>query len=119
MKVRKISSSGDYQMGHGNADFLQDTPEAVAQNVMTRLALWRGRWFIDTQDGTPWLQQILGKHEAVDVVLRSRILETPGVTAIDSFEAVLDPDTRRLTVSATISTQYGQTSFQEGLDAYQ
>ena len=119
MKVRKLSATGDYQLGHGDLDFMQDTPEAVAQNVMTRLALWRGRWLIDTQDGTPWLQQILGKHEAVDVVLRSRILETPGVTAIDSFEAVLDPDTRRITVSATISTQYGQTAFQEGLDAYQ
>ena len=52
-------------------------------------------------------------------MLRSRILETPDVTASDSFEAVLDPDSRRLTVSATINTLYGQTSFQEGLDAYQ
>ena len=116
MKVRKLSATGDYQLGHGDLDFMQDTPEAVAQNVMTRLALWRGRWFIDTQDGTPWLQQILGKHEAVDVVLRSRILETPGVTSIDSFEAVLDPDTRSLSINATISTRYGQTQLQGDLN---
>lgn len=116
MKVRKISSSGDYQMGHGNADFLQDTPEGVAQNVMTRLALWRGTWFIDTTDGTPWLQEILGKHEAVDVVLRSRILATPGVLSIDSFESILDPNGRNLSINATISTRYGQTQLQGDLN---
>lgn len=116
MKVRKISASGDYQMGHGAIDFSQDTPEAVAQNVMTRLALWRGTWFIDTTDGTPWLQEILGKHEAVDVVLRSRILETPGVTSIDSFESILDPNRRSLSINATISTRYGQTQLQGDLN---
>lgn len=119
MKVRKLSDAGDYQMGHGDLDFTQDTPEAVAQNVMTRLALWRGTWFIDTQEGTPWLQQILGKHDAVDVVIRSRILETPGVLSIESFESILDPDTRRLTITAMLNTRYGQTTIEGGFDAYQ
>lgn len=119
MKVRKLSASGDYMMGHGDLDFSQDTPEAVAQNAMTRLALWRGTWFIDTQEGTPWLQQILGKHEAADVVIRSRILETPGVLSIESFESILDPDSRRLTITATLNTQYGQATLEGGLNAYQ
>ena len=107
MKVRKLSSAGDYVMGHGYLDFHQDTAEGVAQNAMTRLQLWRGTWFIDTEAGTPWLQQILGKHDAVDVVIRTRILETPGVLSIQSFESILNPDTRRLTVTATINTQFG------------
>lgn len=107
MKVRKMSTDGDYRLGHGDADFYQDQAEAVAQDCMTRLALWRGTWFIDTIEGTPWLQQILGKHEAVDVVLRNRILETEGVLGLQEFESVLDPDNRRITISATINTQYG------------
>lgn len=115
MKVRKLDKNGDYVLGHGNLDFYQDSPDGVAQNVMTRLKLWRGTWFIDTQAGTPWLQQILGRHDAVDVVLRSRILETPGVRSIESFEAVLDPDTRRLSVTATITTVYGSATIQEVL----
>lgn len=113
MKVRKLTADGDYRIGHGDVDFHQDTAEGVAQNVMTRLALWRGTWFIDTDEGTPWLQEILGKHDAVDVVLRSRILETPGVISIQSFESILDPDTRRLNVTAVINTRFGTAEVME------
>ena len=45
MKVRKLDEAGDMTMGRGSSCFLADTPDAVAQNVMTRLALWRGRGF--------------------------------------------------------------------------
>ena len=113
MKVRKLTNTGDYQLGHGNLDFYQDEAEGVAQNVMTRLQLLKGTWFIDTQAGTPWIQEILGKHEAVDVVLRSRVLETPGVISLESFESILDPDSRRLYINATINTRYGPTTFSE------
>lgn len=113
MKVRKMTGEGDYQLGHGNLDFFQDTAEGVAQNVKTRLALWRGTWFIDTDEGTPWLQEILGKQEAVDVVLKSRILETPGVISLQSFESILNPDTRSLSVTAIINTRFGTAEVME------
>lgn len=113
MKVRKLTADGDYRLGHGNLDFFQDTAEGVAQNVKTRLALWRGTWFIDTDEGTPWLQEILGKHEAVDVVLKSRILETPGVISLQSFESILNPDTRSLSVTAIINTRFGTAEVME------
>ena len=113
MKVRKLTSEGDYMLGHGALDFYQDSADGVAQNVGTRLALWRGTWFIDTTEGTPWLQQVLGKKEAVDVVLRTRILETPGVLSIESFDAILDSNTRRLSVTATINTQFGSAEVME------
>ena len=110
MKVRKLTASGDSRLGHGDRDFHVNTAEGVAQNVMTRLALWQGQWFIDTAEGTPWLQRILGKHDVVDTVIKTRILETPGVIAISSYESILNPDTRVMTVNATLETEYGQTS---------
>jgi hypothetical protein len=113
MKVRRIDSDGDMMFGHGAADYLQDTPEAVAQNVKTRLGLWRGQWFLDTTEGTLWMQEILGKNEAVETIIRSRILGTPGVLEITSFESVFDPDARALSVTATINTKYGETTVEE------
>ncbi|HIU85209.1 MAG TPA: hypothetical protein IAC66_07590 [Candidatus Aphodousia gallistercoris] len=112
MKVRKLTSTGDYRLGHADNDFFVDTAEGVAQNVLTRLALWQGQWFIDSSEGTPWLQQVLGKHNAVDTVIKNRILETPGVLSISEYESILNPDTRSLTVTATIQTQYGQTTIE-------
>ena len=107
MKYRKLDSNGDYQLGHGNLDFFQDVPEAVAQSVMTRLQLWQGQWFIDTTSGTPWLQQILGKRMAVESVLRARILGTQGVIELPEMSLKFDPDARRVSVNATIVTAYG------------
>ena len=107
MKYRKLDKDGDYQLGHGNLDFYQDSPEAVAQSAMTRLQLWQGQWFIDTTSGTPWLQQILGKRMAVESVLRARILGTQGVIELPEMSLKFDPDARRVSVNATIVTAYG------------
>lgn len=112
MKVRKLTASGDYRLGHGDRDFHVDSAEGVAQNVMTRLALWQGQWFLDTSEGTPWLQQILGKHNVVDQVIKSRILDTPGVLSISSYESIINPDTRSMTITATIETEFGQSSIE-------
>lgn len=115
MRVRRLDDDGDMTLGHGAYDFHENTAEGVAQNVKTRLALWRGTWFLDTQEGTPWLQEVLGKRTAVEAVIRDRILGTPGVQEITSFEAVFDPDARRMTVTAEIATPYGETTFETTL----
>ncbi|MDQ0507426.1 hypothetical protein [Xanthobacter agilis] len=98
--------------GHSAADFWQDVPEAPAQAVKTRLALWLGEWFLDTTDGTPYNTKILGKHTSGtrDAALRERIVGTEGVTSLDAYSSTYDPDTRSFTVSATITTDYGATT---------
>lgn len=115
MKVRRLDSGGDMRLGHGSADFFEDSADGVAQNAMTRLALWRGQWFLDTSEGTPWIQEILGKQEAANAAIRARILETPGVLGITEYESILDPDARSLTVTATLETQYGEAVLTETL----
>lgn len=116
MKVRKLDEDGDMCFGHGSADFYEDCADGVAQNVRTRLSLWRGQWFIDTEEGTPWIQQVLGHRAVAEAVLRSRILETPGVVDITSFETVFNPETRKLTVSVTIETNYGAATVSEDIE---
>ncbi|WP_288074684.1 hypothetical protein [Pseudomonas sp.] len=117
MRYRKLDAAGDYSFGQGRADFHQDTPEAVAQAVLTRLQLLRGEWFVDTSDGTPWKTEILGEHtrDSYDMAIRSRILGTPGVTQIDDYSSSFDPDTRSLSVTAIITTDYGQTTLSGAL----
>lgn len=109
MIYRQLDANGDMTFGHGLANFLANSPATVAQAVMTRLRLYSGEWFLDTQDGTPWRTKVLGVRTAGtrDVVLRARILGTPGVTAITSFTATVDPVSRRYTVQAGIDTVYG------------
>jgi hypothetical protein len=118
MKYRRLDSNGDFSFGHGGADFLVDSPEAVAQAVVTRLELWRGEWFLDTEEGTPYRDGILGKGSTPagrEALLRKRILETPGVISLAEFSAAFDGDARSLSVSARIESMYGQAHIQEVL----
>lgn len=112
MRYRKLSSDGDYVFGSGKNDFLVNSPEAVAQAILTRLKQWLGEWFADTSDGTGWNQSIVGKQSKnlYELTLHQRVLETPGVKSIVDFQSALDPDTRRLTVSMTVNTIFGEAS---------
>jgi len=107
MRYRKLDSNGDYTFGSGLADFFVDTPECVAQAVLTRLLLLRGEWFVDITDGTPYATEILGKSNKItyDRAIRDRILGTPNVQEItEYFSSVVD---RALSVQATITTAFG------------
>jgi len=104
MIYRALDANGDYQIGV----FLANTPATVGQAVITRLLLWKSEWFLDVTDGTPWLQDIVGNNTNYDFEIQSRILDTPGVTDIVSYASSVV--NRRLSVTATINTIYGQTS---------
>ncbi len=117
MRYRKLATDGDMTFGHQQADFYQDEPAAAAQAVLTRLQLWLGEWFLDQTDGMPFQQAVLGKHTqaSIEPALRARILETPGVLSIDSFELLPDRETRHMTLLATVNTLYGTVSVVEVL----
>ncbi|KWC56578.1 hypothetical protein [Burkholderia ubonensis] len=112
MRYRKQDADGDYVFGRGDADFLVNVPEAVAQAVQTRLRLLRGEWFLDTTVGMPWATDVLGKYTSgtYDAAIRQCILGTQGVTEITNYSSSVDPETRKLSVSATINTIYGDTT---------
>ncbi len=115
MRYRALDADGDMTFGLGPRNFLVNTPEAVAQAVMTRLRLLAGEWFLDSEEGTPYTTQILGRNtEATyDQAIRERILDTQGVTALASYSSSLVG--RRLSVDATIDTIYGQATLSEVL----
>jgi hypothetical protein len=115
MRYRKLDASGDYTFGTG-ADFHVNTADTVAQAISTRLKLWRGEWFVDQTDGTPYLEEVLGKRtRSPDIAIKQRILGTLGVTEIQTFTSSYDGTTRRFAVSATVQTIYGPVTVSEVL----
>lgn len=115
MRYRALSPTGDYQFGKSDAQFLVNSPEAVAQAVRTRFDLHAGEWYLDLLEGTPYETKILGEGTTAfyDQVIQERILGTEGVLTIKDYASVLD-ENRKLTVSAWIDTIYGETSLQLG-----
>ncbi len=114
MRYRKLDDDGDYSFGQGQNNFHINTPEGVAQAVMTRLKFWVGEWFADTSDGTGWTTDVLGKFtdHLFELMIRQRILSTQGVLRVDSFDSQFDGETRKLSIQSTITTIYGSASLQ-------
>lgn len=114
MRYRKQDENGDYTFGSGQDDFFRDSTEGVGQAVKTRLLLWREEWFLDVEEGTPYLQGVIGKfdEQVRETVLRTRILGTEGVRSILEFTSNIDRENRKLSVSVLIDTIYGETTVQ-------
>lgn len=114
MRYRKLSPTGDYVFGNSELDFYVNEPAAVGQAVKTRLLLWLGEWFLDLNEGTQWMQGVIGKHSqtTADATVQDRIAGTQGLADIASFTSTVNPDTRLYSVNTTIDTIYGTTTVQ-------
>ena len=112
MRYRAMSPTGDYLFGPGSY-FLSNSPEAVAQAIRTRVALYVGEWFLDTRVGLD-KALILGNNTAStrDPEIKQRILGTVGVKSLLSYASRVD-ERRNFTVSATVDTIYGQITIQQ------
>jgi hypothetical protein len=102
----KIDALGNLELLNGNLQVVDD----VAQRITTRLRMLFGEWFLDTRDGTPYLQSILIKSPNVDhirAISRARILGTEGVIGINSLEMDFDHVRRKLSVTCEAKTETG------------
>ena len=85
---------------------------AVGQHVRQRLKTHRGEWFLDTQAGVPWLDQVLGRQydpTLAEAVIKAEISETAGVTGISGFSARFNPARRGLEAfDISVETIYDQ-----------
>lgn len=91
--------------------------QAIGQHVLIRLRTFQGEWFLDTLEGVPYFQQILGAKNGEAVALgliRQRILNTPGVTSVTAISVELD-SARTLQVSFTAMTDAGALSLTAAL----
>lgn len=112
MRYRALDANGDYTFGRGVGNFLVNSPATVRQSIQTRLGLLQREWYLNLNDGTPWLQQILVKgavSKIYDLAIQTRILGTQGVSSILSYSSSADPVKRTLFVQATVSTIYDST----------
>jgi len=93
--------TGDLMVENNNIVFTSGQLEEAAQSIQSRLRTFRGEWFLDTNLGTPWYQEILKKNPNMSVVeteLRTVIMETPFVAGLNQFSFELDSRLRTMSV---------------------
>jgi hypothetical protein len=84
---RALNSNNDLVLVAGQIATVEQMAE-TAQHCRTRLLFYTGEWFLDTDAGTPWFQEIFVKPTNlanVESIIKSRILNTPGVLSLTDF----------------------------------
>ena len=116
MKYRKLDKNGDYVFGQNQNDFLTDEP-AVTQAIKTRLKLFLGEWWEQTDDGVPYFESILGQFNSDQTDISIQYLISKCVLGTPHIQSIADIKTstkgRSLTIEITAETDFGQTTVKE------
>lgn len=100
-----------YLSNDGNLKIVEDA-EAVGQHVRQRLMTFEGEWFLDSEAGVTWLSEVLGfKYDPIiaEALTKTEILNTDGVTDIESFSVRFDRDIRGLkSDNISVKTDYDE-----------
>lgn len=75
--------------------------EAIRQHLQVRFQMFFGEWFLDTEVGVPWFQDVLQKQSSFTVVseiLKGVALDTPGILQLLKFNFDYVAATREITL---------------------
>ena len=99
-----------------NALTIVDGPVETGQRISQRLNTGLGEWFLDLTVGVPYFERILQKNvnprTAEDAVKREIILTT-GVTRLESFSLLVDPQLRKAKIDFHARSREGEISGSE------
>jgi hypothetical protein len=103
---------GDLRVAGSRLAKIATFGDAVRQAIAVRLRWWRGEWFLDTRQGTPWLEAVLRKgvsEASVRAVFKREIQRVEGVARVASITVSIDAATRYATIDASVITTEGET----------
>jgi hypothetical protein len=114
-----IKVDGSRELVIVNGDLvLIDGGEALTQKLSIKLKTVLGEWFIDVSYGVDYFGYIWVKNPDLTIVeslLKSAILEEPGVRELATFSMVYNQQLRSLTVSFSVITDFGTLSLSQGV----
>lgn len=87
---------GDLDL-ENNEIVLIDGADAIRQHLQIRFQFFLGEWFLDIEIGVPWFRDILIKKPSfavVQEVLKTVVLDTPGVLQLMQFSFDFDSPSR-------------------------
>lgn len=107
-RVRALDSTGDWTFGKGQNDYKTGLA-AVRQNIQTRLSSFLGNCFFETTAGIDWFNFLGSKQViALELAIRTTILNTENVTGLISVNSSLNEINRNLNIVYVVRAIPGQ-----------
>jgi len=111
--IAQSAIQNDWYLNDNNELAVVTDAEAVGQHARARLLSFVNEWFLDTEAGVPWLEEILGRsfdRVLAEAIIKETILDTDGVTSLREFLVSFDRRLRRVrTDSVRAFTEYEKT----------
>lgn len=106
-RFRNLDEKGDWTFGNGFQNYA-DQSQSVMLNIRTRILSFKWDCFFDLEAGIDWFS-LLGRRgddvfDAIEINVRTIILQSLYVKELVDFLMVVDRDTRNLTLSYTVNT---------------
>ncbi len=101
----KLDDSNDLILSNGDLQLTTKRSEICKQSLGITLKTWKGEWFLDTDFGVPYLQEIIGvarKKEIIDKIFLSYIAANEYVDSIKSYSSTEDKTGRYYSATYTI-----------------
>lgn len=111
----RLNDDGDIYLNEGSSE-LTTGQDSILQSLSQRINTFLGEWFLDTDLGVPWFEQILvkGPEPAIlDAVLKRVILETPGILQLKTFDIQIDSALRKMKLVFDARTVDGDVNYSE------
>ncbi len=108
----------DLDLVDGDLRLTSTTIEDVRQNILQRLRVYLGEWFLDNTIGVPYYQQILVKNpdqSKIDAIYINQIMGTRGVQQLNSYSFSPNLTTRVLNLAFSAQTVKGKVDYQGAL----
>lgn len=96
---------------NGTTPVTEGIADGLKQRLKIKLLTFKGEWFLNTNYGTPYFQQIFGKRRSkssIDIIFRELIEEDGDVVNIIKFNSSLSSN-RTYSLSFTVKSTTGQT----------
>lgn len=110
MRVSALDATGDWTFGKGRANYIADR-KAIKQNVKTRLRSFTDDWFLDVDNGIPWLDLLgnLGTERRILRAVERTVLQTEGVLSVQNVAIVGRNTNRGVTIELSYTDVYSVT----------
>ena len=118
MKDLALTIDGDLALGTFDLT-LVERREQVAQRLKIRLKTFLGEWFLNTDWGVPYFQDILVKNPdfaRVNAVLSQQVLLDAEITEIVSLSSSYNNGARKLSYTLKVASVFGTISISDDLE---
>lgn len=111
MIVRQLDNNHDWTFGHGLGNYL-DNSDAIVQCVKTKLLALKGDWFLNREDGIDWFDYLTKNPNTkqLEIDVKTEIFKVEGVININSFDILLNPNTRQFLIKITYTDKFNKVS---------